>query len=189
MSLLEFLQEHKIPIISFIGFSHSGKTASIESVIQAVKSLNYQCVVLKKTNHTSPIFDTPGKNTWKYSQKGAKMVIGRTRVEIATFLNKEFTETQFDQFSSGLIKLYVDIFPSEKLLVVGEGFRNLNCPQILCAKDLTDIDKQFNANTIAISGKISSNHQMREQIVQKFNIPVINCLHEPEKILNLLNVK
>ncbi|RLI64891.1 MAG: hypothetical protein DRO88_06040 [Promethearchaeia archaeon] len=188
MNLLEYLKNHNIHLISFIGYSHSGKTASIESIITAAKNRDFHCIVLKKTNHSLPIFDTPSKDTWKYSQNGASMVIGRTKVEVATFLNKNLTEPQFDQFSIGLIQNYQNIFPQERILVMCEGFRNISSFQVLCAESVEDIEKQINPNVVAIAGKITSNNEFLAKISHDFHIPIINCLIEPEKLLKQLNI-
>ncbi|MCF2139845.1 MAG: molybdopterin-guanine dinucleotide biosynthesis protein MobB [Candidatus Lokiarchaeota archaeon] len=186
--LFSYLSDKKIPLISFIGYSHSGKTASIEKIITSATQIGFQCVVMKKTNHSSPIFDTPGKNTWKYSRKGAGLVIGRTQVEIASFMNESLNDEQYEKYCIITIAFFQDLHPDKKILVISEGFRNFPGPHILCADTIEDIQKQMNPNIKVISGKITSNQDNIENLTKQLQIPMINCLTNPNLILKIFNL-
>lgn len=200
--LREYCEHHQITIISFIGYSHSGKTASIEAILQWAETQQVICMVIKKTNHDQRIFDTPGKNTWKYSESGAKIVSARSNVEVASFINGSLTNSEFEDYLIMQLQFLHNIHPRTTLFLLSEGFRNLPTNQILCAKTEEEIQKQITPMIRVIAGRISSpksSEKKPESVIEKktenttkialkYRIPIINCLTHPEDLFEIIQI-
>lgn len=63
----------KIPIVSFIGWSGSGKTTFIEGLIPELKSRGLRVAVVKHDAHKFDL-DREGKDTWRFANAGAEAV-------------------------------------------------------------------------------------------------------------------
>ena len=63
------------PIVSFIGWHDSGKTTLASQVVGQLKEKGYRVAVIKSSEHTGVIFDTPGTDTDKHRQAGADSVV------------------------------------------------------------------------------------------------------------------
>lgn len=175
-----------IPIISFIGFSKSGKTASLENLISFCHHKGHQVIALKHTGCKDFTIDTKGKNTWKYAQAGALLIASHSKEESALILKEKFDEATLVEFISYNLQFpqLKDKMPNPVILC--EGFRDIAVPKILCVSDESDLDDQYNNEIVAISGKISNNRRKAVEISSKYEISVINTLENPEKLYSIL---
>ncbi len=185
-SLLTYLSTNRISVISFIGYSKSGKTASIERLIEHSIDQGFRVMVMKNTNHTHPVFDTPGKNTWKFSQKGAQVVIAKSQAEAVSFLNWNLEESEYAEYVIHQLKFLSRIHSPQKIILICEGFRNIKSNQILCVSNLEDLEKQLSPAIVAISGQITSDTVLQQELEKSSRIPLINCLAHPEILFDLL---
>lgn len=64
---------NKIPVISIVAKSGTGKTTLMEKIIKELKLKNYKLAVIKHDAHSFEI-DKPGKDTWRHAQAGADIV-------------------------------------------------------------------------------------------------------------------
>ncbi|MBI2887959.1 MAG: molybdopterin-guanine dinucleotide biosynthesis protein B [Chloroflexi bacterium] len=64
----------KPPIISFVGRSNTGKTTILVQLIQELARRGYRTGIAKHTHHGFDL-DRPGKDSWRFSQAGASMVL------------------------------------------------------------------------------------------------------------------
>lgn len=62
-----------VPVVSFIGFSGSGKTSLIEAVVPRLKKRGLKVAVIKHAPHGFDI-DQPGKDSWRYNRSGSDIV-------------------------------------------------------------------------------------------------------------------
>ena len=62
-----------VPIISFIGWSGVGKTTFLEKLISCLKKRGLRIALIKHDGHDFQM-DTPGKDTWRFTQAGADVV-------------------------------------------------------------------------------------------------------------------
>ena len=76
----------KTIILGFYGESDSGKTTLVEGLIHKLTEESYHVAAVKKTNQSVSI-DSAGKDTNRYSQAGATLVVFSTQIETA-FLDK-----------------------------------------------------------------------------------------------------
>jgi molybdopterin-guanine dinucleotide biosynthesis protein MobB len=102
-----------VPVISFIGWSGSGKTTFLEQVVRHLSSQGVRVGVLKHHGHTSTV-DVEGKDTWRYAQAGATPVVISSAAEYA-IIRKVSREKTLEELAT-LIADEVD-------LIVTEGFR------------------------------------------------------------------
>ncbi|MBW2551688.1 MAG: molybdopterin-guanine dinucleotide biosynthesis protein B [Deltaproteobacteria bacterium] len=72
------------PIVSVVARSNTGKTTVLEGLLPALKRAGLRVAVVKHHHHTSS-FDTPGKDTFRFAEAGADLVVGVSPVQVATF--------------------------------------------------------------------------------------------------------
>lgn len=70
------------PIVSFVGYSNSGKTTFLVKVIKELKQRGYRIGVIKHDGHDFAI-DHVGTDTWKHGQAGADVVCIASNHKIA----------------------------------------------------------------------------------------------------------
>lgn len=79
-------------ILGFYGESDSGKTTLVERLIHKLTEEGYHVAAVKKTNQSISI-DATGKDTHRYAQAGATLVVFSTQIE-TTFLVKANTSEE-----------------------------------------------------------------------------------------------
>ncbi|MHA1646954.1 MAG: molybdopterin-guanine dinucleotide biosynthesis protein MobB [Promethearchaeota archaeon] len=194
------MENNSIKIISFIGYSHSGKTETIESLIKYFRAKKIQVIALKHTDRPNFTIDTPGKNTWRYTQAGAQMVISHSIEETAFLLNSEISQETLLK----LVKLFLkdqksplneDIGlksgsnPQIETILILEGFRKIKGSKILCIKDVSEISEQLAPDIKIITGAISTdlNEEQIIELERKNSISVYNLRDNPHLIDKILN--
>ena len=108
-----------IPIVSFVGYSNSGKTTFLVKVIKELKKRGYRIGVIKHDGHDFDI-DHVGTDTWKHGQAGADVVCIASNHKIAV-VQKTIKPPTLDE----IIPLIVNVD-----LIVTEGFKGAQKPQI-----------------------------------------------------------
>jgi molybdopterin-guanine dinucleotide biosynthesis protein B len=71
-------------VIAVVGTKKSGKTATTEKLIRELTKRGYKVAAIKHIPESDFTIDTPGKDTWRYAQAGAKTVISVAANEVAT---------------------------------------------------------------------------------------------------------
>ncbi len=128
-----------MPIIAVLGYSNSGKTSLIEFVVSSLSKEGLRIGTIKHVHHCGFTFDVKGKDTWRHSQAGAKLVICVSPEQIAI---KKRRETSHDNLES-----YINIAKAEELdLLIIEGFHSLianrkDIIKIITAKNEEDLKK------------------------------------------------
>ena len=88
----------KPKVVSVIGTKKSGKTTTTENLIAELTKRGYKVAAIKhvpeRENFT---IDTPGKDTYRYAQHGAKTVIVVSANEIATIEKTPAETVRFDK--------------------------------------------------------------------------------------------
>ena len=75
---------NKPPLISFIGWSGSGKTTFFEQVVRNLSADEVKVGLIKHISFDTQL-DTPGKDSWRYEQAGASPVIAASEHQYAVF--------------------------------------------------------------------------------------------------------
>ncbi len=104
-----------IPVISFVGYSKSGKTTLLEKVVPELKSRGYKVAFIKHTHHDSFDIDLPGKDTWRLSQAGSDMIVISSPEKLAII--EKLSEELY-------LKHIVDEYIADKVdVVLTEGYK------------------------------------------------------------------
>jgi molybdopterin-guanine dinucleotide biosynthesis protein MobB len=107
-------------IFGVYGISNSGKTTLIEKLITELTKDGYKLATIKVTNKKLGI-DEKGKDTWKHSRAGAKLVVLSSQSETDILLKKELEE-------SDIVDIISKIDGFDVLII--EGSKDKNIPKI-----------------------------------------------------------
>lgn len=167
-----------IKVISIIGYSGSGKTYFIESLIEKLKLRFLFDIGVIKNVHEHPV-DSEGKDSSRYIKAGADLSIIRNKFhEVAFFFRKEMD-----------IQLFINWIvegPFKLDLLFIEGFRKLSYPSILCVKETKNIQTQLSENVKMISGLITTQN---ETLDPNFEIPVLNINKNFEVFVKIFDLE
>ncbi|UCH31723.1 MAG: molybdopterin-guanine dinucleotide biosynthesis protein B [Candidatus Bathyarchaeota archaeon] len=122
--------ENKIrpPIIAVIGVSKSGKTTIIEHLIRNLAKKNLRIGTIKHVHNPRHSLDLKGKDSWRHSQAGAKIVVCTSPKEIALFKKRENSRENIDEI--------LQLFENEPVdLLLIEGFQS----QVIQRSDIQKI--------------------------------------------------
>lgn len=155
-------------VISVVGIKGSGKTTVCETIISGLKERGYTVGSVKEIHFEEFTIDVPNTtNTNKHKRAGASLVTARG-----------INETDI---------LYQSKLPIEEILknynqdyVVLEGVTDCNCPMIITAHSIDEVEKLKNGLTIAVSGQLSS--KLSGMVS---GIPIVKTFDEKEKLVDL----
>jgi molybdopterin-guanine dinucleotide biosynthesis protein MobB len=68
------VKKRKIPIVSIVGRSNTGKTTLIEKMIRELTARGYRVATIKHNLHGFDI-DHPGKDSWRHREAGARLTV------------------------------------------------------------------------------------------------------------------
>jgi molybdopterin-guanine dinucleotide biosynthesis adapter protein len=110
----------KIPIVSIVGYSNSGKTTLIEKMIPELKRRGFRVATIKHNRHGFEI-DHEGKDSWRHRRAGATVTVLASPGKAAIMADTEGDlglEELADRFIDG-----VDV-------ILTEGFKKNPHPKI-----------------------------------------------------------
>ena len=107
--------DKKIPVISIVGAHNSGKTTFISAVINILSSKGYKIGAIKHDPKGKAQHDTPGKDSYKMFEAGAKQVILASPNRITSFVRDS------DYTVDDLINIYM--LQNLDLIII-EGFKS-----------------------------------------------------------------
>ncbi len=111
---------NRIPIISFVGTSKSGKTTFIEKLIPFLKKMGLRIAVIKH-HHLNFEIDTVGKDTYRHKKAGASTVILSSPYKIAVIKDLE------EELS---LREIVSVYINDVDLAIAEGYKQENIPKM-----------------------------------------------------------
>ena len=129
--------------VAFTGPSNSGKTTLIIKVSEALIKEGKKVAIIKNDPKDKARFDTQGKDSYKFSQTGAEVVV--TSPNKTTYLSKRHKELD------DIIRIFDDF---DYLLV--EGLKNLPLPRISIFRNKIDEDYYPYMNALAIDESINT---------------------------------
>jgi molybdopterin-guanine dinucleotide biosynthesis protein B len=170
-------------IVAAIGKSGSGKTTTIEYLINHFSAENYKIGAIKHIHHKGFTIDTEGKNTWRYAQAGARIIAAISPDEIAIIKKTVHETVGFDCVIDEMKKEELDI-------IFIEGYHDLVAKRSDVTKIIVTVDGNDLQDTlcnmakpvIAISGLIAEN----SKIVTIQNYPVIKIPEDGQKLVELI---
>lgn len=131
--------------VAFTGPSNSGKTTLILKVARKlIHENNLQVAIVKNDPKDKAQFDVPGKDSYKFSDTGAEVVVtSPTRTTFFSQRHKELDEI-------------IALFGEFDVLLV-EGLKNLPLPRISIFRNTIDTDYIPYMNALAIDESINLN--------------------------------
>jgi molybdopterin-guanine dinucleotide biosynthesis adapter protein len=132
------MAQTKIPLISIVGTSKTGKTTFIERLIPAFKERGLRVATVKH-HHLDFEIDKVGKDTYRHKKAGSSTVILSSPYKIALV-----RDVEKEMLLGDIVSRYVD----DADLIITEGYKKEDTPKIeiylhskkaspLCAKDKT----------------------------------------------------
>ncbi len=170
-------------VIAAVGTSGSGKTTTLEYLIQHLSAEGYKIGSIKHVHHEGFTMDKEGTNTWRYAKAGSKVIVAISPEEIAILKKTSAALNDLDQVIGLLEKEHLDI-------IFIEGFHSLiakrtDVPKIVTAKDEVNLRKTLEGTAdpiLAVTGMISQN----KPALTDLKMPVINLAVEGEQLLKLV---
>jgi molybdopterin-guanine dinucleotide biosynthesis protein MobB len=163
-------------VIGVVGGKKSGKTTTIEALTKELSKRGYKIAVAKHIKEPNFTVDTEGKDTWRYAQSGARLVVAASAREIAVI-----EKTQAELSLREILERCKNVD-----VVFLEGFRNLvagdrTIHKIVIAKSAQDIEEAVEAfePIMAFTGPFPAS---------KLNprIPYIDILTHSKKMADLV---
>jgi len=168
--------------IAVIGSKGSGKTSTIEVLVRELTKRGYKVATVKHIPEEDFTIDTEGKDTWRYANAGADKVVSVAPKEIATIHKVETDKLSLEDIIQNC---------EEADIIILEGFRSLvgADPEIFKIVAVKNLEEALEAlrnfkSIMAFSGAAASKLPK-----EKFNVPVIDALNEPEKLVKLVEKK
>ncbi|MBL0686490.1 MAG: molybdopterin-guanine dinucleotide biosynthesis protein B [Sulfurospirillum sp.] len=127
--------------IGFSGPSNSGKTTLIVKVANALKH-KYSLAIIKHDPSDKAIFDKEEKDSWKFSQTGAEVIVASP------------TRTTFLSQRTKSIDDIISMVGKFDILLV-EGLKTLKLPRLSVFRDKLDKDYFPMSNALAIDESIN----------------------------------
>ena len=138
------MKKFKRLAVAFTGPSNSGKTTLIIQLSQILKQNNYKVAIVKHDPGDKAQFDKEGKDSYKFSQTGANVVV----------ISPNRT-TLFKQEQSSISDIVNILGDFDYLLV--EGLKTLPLPRICVTRNNINEDYFEVSDTLAIDNTINKN--------------------------------
>ena len=167
-------------IVAVVGSSESGKTTAVEALIRGLTKKGYTVASAKHIPASEFTIDTEGKDTWRHAKAGANTVLSVAPNELTVIKKVDTTEYSLEQIIAEL---------QEADIIILEGFKGLagqdaTIPKIVAVKTVDEISTALERykNILAFIGNIPDK-------TVKTEIPFIDVLKAPEKLVELVNQK
>ncbi len=112
--------DRKVPIVSVVGKSGSGKTLFLEKLIPRLEEMGCRVGTIKHDVHGFDI-DRPGKDTWRHKQAGAELVLISSPWKLALIKDVE-EERELDELRDKYLE-GIDI-------ALTEGYKSGDKPKV-----------------------------------------------------------
>ncbi|MCS4541719.1 MAG: molybdopterin-guanine dinucleotide biosynthesis protein B [Euryarchaeota archaeon] len=163
---------------SVVGIERSvGKTSLVEALVKKFISRGYKVGTIKHVTHDPFTIDTSGKDTFRHSQAGAKVVVSVASSETAVIYK---TDQEMD--ASQVLDFFQDVD-----LVVVEGWSSVKLPRVIIARTADEAKKKFlDGAILAITGPIAENASEKSKLK---DIPIFDNRSEILKLADLIEDK
>ncbi len=170
----------KKPIIAVFGYKKSGKTKIIEKAILNLSKKGFKIAVIKHIHDRNFNLDVEGKDTWRFTESGAKITVGASDLKIVMV---ERLNGKLD------LRKTLDYLKNSDLDVIFlEGFKSIyskdkNIYKIIMARNMDELRELYELASppiIAISGNVAEN-------TREFKgIPVLDLRKDISEITKLI---
>lgn len=110
----------KIPVVSVVGRSNTGKTTLIEKMIRELTVRDYRVATIKHNLHGFEI-DHPGKDSWRHRAAGARLTVLASPKKVALIrdVDRDYT---IDEIRSRYVE--------DADIIIVEGYKENDFPKI-----------------------------------------------------------
>lgn len=169
-------------VIALIGSSGSGKTTLLEYLVSNLSMKGFQIGTAKHIHHGDFTIDTPGKDTWRHAQAGARTVIAVSTDEVAII--QKTKDLQEDLTS--VLKL----FDTKIDMIFLEGLHTLvlqrnDVYKIITASTVSDAKLRLSGvrpPILAVSGKVAR----RVTRIPGTPIPVLDVTRSGRELVKIV---
>jgi len=154
-------------VLSVVGYTKSGKTTTIEKLIEELKHRGYSVGSVKDIHYEEFAIDTEGTNTYRHRMAGSELVTARGLNETGILFQEKLDIYKIASF-----------YNTDFLII--EGIRDANVPMILTADCIDDLDEKFDDRVFLISGKIA------DEIDNYKGVPAISAQKDIKKLADLV---
>jgi molybdopterin-guanine dinucleotide biosynthesis protein B len=170
-------------VIAAVGTSGSGKTTTLEYLIQHLSAEGYKIGSIKHIHREGFTIDTEGTDTWRHAKAGSKVTVAVSPEEIAILTKTEAALNDLDQVIGLLEGKQLDI-------IFVEGFHKLmtkraDIPKIITAKDESKLKITLEETAepiLAVTGVISKD----KPTIRGLKTPIIDLKTEGKQLLQLI---
>jgi len=170
----------QIPIIGVVGSRHSGKTATVETIVKGLTQKGYKIATAKHIHQKNFTIDTPGRDTWKHTQAGAHITLAVAANELTTIKKTDTTKLTINDIAKACV--------DNTDVIVLEGFRGLIAqelaiPKIITVKNQREIDEATKTfKPILAYATLSP-----ETKFTKLTNPPIHITKNPQKLIQIID--
>jgi molybdopterin-guanine dinucleotide biosynthesis protein B len=114
------VEKKKIPVVSIVGRSNTGKTTLIEKMIKELVARGYRVATIKHNLHGFDI-DHPGKDSWRHREAGARLTVLASPKKVALIkdVDRDYT---IDEIR--------DRYVEDADILLVEGYKENDFPKI-----------------------------------------------------------
>jgi len=170
-----------MPIIAVVGSKQSGKTTTVEALVQGLTKKGYRVATAKHIPEADFTIDTKGKDTWRHAQAGAKTILSVAPNELTII--KKVDTTRYD------LNTLVEQCETETDILILEGFRKLvaknqSIPKVVTIKNVKEASEtsKYFKPILAFAGSAKVE-------VKSLKTPKIDVLKEPQKLVKIVDKK
>ncbi|MBX5326497.1 molybdopterin-guanine dinucleotide biosynthesis protein B [Candidatus Bathyarchaeota archaeon A05DMB-4] len=172
-------------IFAVVGSKESGKTTTIEYLTRQLAKEGFKVGAIKHIHDPAFSIDTPRKDTFRFAQAGAKIIVAATSREIAIIKKSTQPDESFH------LPEILNLINKENLDVVFlEGFHSTTAKRkdiqkIITAKNEDDLKKTLRGTVppiLAATGVLAT-LTSKSQI---FNLPLVNISTNGESLVELV---
>lgn len=172
-----------ISIIAVLGFSKSGKTSIIEHVISNLTKQGYRIGTIKHVHNPHHSLDVKGKDSWKHSRAGAKIVICSSPKEIAIF-QKRNTHSENIEEIIGLVE------NKDLDLLLIEGFRSqvrnrLDIQKIVIVRNEEELNNALRETLSPILAFLGPS-SLRKELPKDLTTPFLDLREDRHKLIHII---
>ncbi len=170
----------KPTVIAVVGTKKSGKTTTIENLIRELTGRGYKIASIKHVPEEDHTIDTPGKDTWRYAQAGAKTIVSAAANEIATIEKVPLEKVPFEALIEKCKGNDVVFIEGLKKLVA----KRENVPKIAVVKTSDEAENALRIYKpiVAFSGPFFTKNLNPQ-------IPYSNGLENPKDLADIIETK
>jgi molybdopterin-guanine dinucleotide biosynthesis adapter protein len=167
----------KRKVVSIVGGKKVGKTTTTENLIAELTKRGYKVTGIKHISEDDWTIDTPGKDTWRFAQKGAKKIVVLAPNEIVTIEKGNSEKISIEQLLRRAKGNDIILTEGLKQSVA----KKTSIPKIAVVTSQLEAEKALKnyKPILAFSGPFNTQNLTK-------TVPYVNGLTEPEKLADLV---